>query len=492
MSYADMREFMDALAATGEMITVDAEVDWNLEIGAITRRACEIGAPAVHFTKIKGYPEGYSILGGPLAGGTRNIFSRVAIALELDPDLSYQELLAEFGRRINHPIKPYQVATGPCKENILLGKEVNLFKFPAPYIHEGDGGRYLDTLGITITQDPDSAWVNWGVYRQMIHTKNRLGGTVNPFQHIGMMYYQKYEPRGIPMPFAVALGTDPTCMIAGSVAVPAGVNEADIAGGLRGEPIQLVKCETNELLVPATSEIVLEGVIMPRERWDEGPFGEATGYRASPRMPRPVFRVECITHRNNPILPLSNTGVPVDETDTLNHGLSYVVTLVESFKSAGLPVTGIYSPPEMIGNMLVVCVKKDHPGIAHEVASVLRSSKVGVFFPYLVVCDDDIDATRLDQVLHAVVTKCHPKRGIEILNPVPSHPLQPFLDLEDRRWARGASMTMDCTWPTEWDIERHVPPRISFEQTYPQAVKEKVIQGWSEVYGLTEQPGVWE
>src|SRR5205814_3011032 len=127
----------------------------------------------------------------------------------------------------------------------------------------------------------------------------------------------RYEARGVDMPYAIFFGGCPTGAMVGSMQMPAGVSEATIAGGLRRQPLELVKCETNDLLVPATSELVIEGHVRPYERWDEGPFGEATGYRASPRMPRPVFRVDCITYRNHPILPVSCAGTELDDCETL-------------------------------------------------------------------------------------------------------------------------------------------------------------------------------
>lgn len=254
MAYYDLREFMEACEKAGEMVTIDREVDWNLEAGAISRRICEIGAPMAHMTNIRGTADGMSILGSPISKGWHSDFSRVALALEMDPLTPYEVLFDEFIKRLSHEIRPMEVATGPCKENIIRGEDINLFNFPAPYLHEGDGGRYINTFGVTCAKDPDSDWVNWGVYRHMIHKKSILGGIVNPFQHIGMLYYQKYEARGNDMPFTIFFGGCPSGAMIGSMAIPAGETEASVAGGLRRAPMQLVKAETNDLLVPATAE----------------------------------------------------------------------------------------------------------------------------------------------------------------------------------------------------------------------------------------------
>ena len=491
MAFYDLRDFMESCDKAGELVTIDKEVDWNLEVGAISRRICEIGAPMAHMTNIRGVSNGASVLGSPFSKGWRTDFARVALALEIDPDASYHTLMDEFVQRMANPIRPLQVADGPCKENIITGKDINLFAFPAPYLHEGDGGRYIDTFGVTATKDPDSDWTNWGVYRHMIHKKSIMGGIVNPFQHVGMIYYQKYEARGNVMPYSIFFGGCPTSAIIGSMSVAAGVSEAEIAGGLRREPLPLVKCETNDLLVPATAELVIEGHVQPQERWDEGPFGEATGYRASPRMPRPVFRVDCITHRNNPILPISCAGTDLDECEILHSVFSKTSGIRRELENAGLPVTAAYSPPGLKGGLLIVSVEKGRPGIADQVVAAVRGSKTGVFFQYVMVIDDDADATDYAEALHAAMTKCHPELGLQIFGLSPGHPLIPFLDLHDKMHARGASLTIDATTPVDDAANTATPRRQSFGQAFPETLRSKVLAGWDGKYGLPSEPGRW-
>ncbi|MBI4319437.1 MAG: UbiD family decarboxylase [Chloroflexi bacterium] len=484
MAYDDVREYMVALEQWGELVRIEAEVDWNLEVGAVMRRSCEIGTPSAHFKKIRGYGPEHSIFGPPLNRGSITMWSKVAIAMELDPETPYDQLQREYMRRVSSPIKPYQVATGPCKENVCYGKDVNLFQFPAPYLHEGDGGRYLVTWGFTVTKDPDSDWTNWGVYRQMVHTRNRTGGVVWPQQHNGMMYYRKFEPRNEPMPFATVIGGDPICTMAGTIAFPAGVNEADMAGGLRREPVQLVKCETSDLLVPATAEIVIEGVMMPRERWDEGPFGEYSGYRASPRMPRPVYRVLCVTHRDNPILTANCEGIPITESHLACQSLGTCAEALLALRQAGIPVKDAYVPPHGVGNGIVIIVDKKYAGIAHEVASAAQATKGGFRYLHILVCDDDIDVHDLNQIMHAFVTKCVPRRGVQQKDFSVGWGLVPFLDLHERQYAKGFTAAYDCTWPIEWDRYSEVPPKASFGQTYPAELRNQVVANWTTKYGM--------
>src|SRR3990172_6744636 len=310
MALKDLRDFIEVLDKAGHLVKVKQEVDWNLGVGAITRRACELQERAMLFEKVKDAP-GVRIMGAPCA-----TYARMALAMGMDADAPVKDIVKEFDKRIANPIKPMLVSSGPCKENIIKGNDINLFKFGAPMVHDGDGGRYISTWHAIVTRDLDSSWVNWGMYRQMIHNETMMGGILLPFQHIGRIY-QKYEKANKPMPFATVIGTEPLCAVASVLSPGVGVNEVDLAGGLREEPVDLVKCETVDLEVPAHAEIVIEGHVLPGVRVDEGPFGEYTGYSSAPRRPQCVYEVSCITHRHNPILTLSNMGVPVDDSDVV-------------------------------------------------------------------------------------------------------------------------------------------------------------------------------
>jgi len=345
-------------------------------------------------------------------------------------------------------------------------------------VHEGDGGRYLGTWGLVATRDLDTPWVNWGLYRLMIHDRHHMGTQMNPFQHIGMMFFGKYEPKGLEMDFAAAFGGDPLLTLAAGMDYGLGKDEADLAGGLRGAPVELVPCETVDLAVPAQAEIVVEGKFLPGVRLDEGPFGEYTGYRTAPRAPRPVCRVTAITYRQNPILPISCLGIPVDDGHVLL-SLSFTISLKRTLREQGFPVRDIYIPPECVGHMVIVSVEARYSNIASQLASAIWGSKIGVFTCYVLVVDADVDIFNMPQVLHALVTKCHPGRGIRVMPQMPGHPLMPFANEEERLWGKGASVLFDCTWPLEWPRETEVPFKISFDSAYSQAVRERVVANWS-------------
>lgn len=484
MAIKDLREYISSLEDEGELLRIQKEVDWNLEVGAIIRKSYDLKAKAPLFEKIKDYPEGYRILGAPAGVSSKpnRFYARVAISLEMRPDSSYEEITEEYLNRKKNPIKPIVISEGACKEEVQIGEEVDLFKLPAPYIHEGDGGRYISTWHAIITRDPDSEWVNWGMYRQMIHSKNTLGGLMHPNQHVGLHYYE-YEKQNRPMEFAVAIGTEPITPIVAATMLPVGVNEADVIGALRKEPLDLVKCETVNLYVPAHSEIVFEGVVFPNERKDEGPFGEYTGYRVSERAPRPVYHVKAITHRKNPVLPVSCMGVPIDDSAAIMP-LVQSAEILECVRNQGFPVRMVYSPPEGVSHMVFVSTKVPYPNYSSHLANAIWGSAFGKGTHFLLIVDDDVDVTNREEVIWAMATRCHPYKGIHRDTQGIGHPLLPFLSIEERRNCLGAKVLFDCTWPKEWPKEA-IPVKASFDVLWPGQMQQKVLKNWKG-YGYDE------
>ncbi|MCZ6623670.1 MAG: UbiD family decarboxylase [Deltaproteobacteria bacterium] len=489
MAIQDLRDFLDLLDRHGELQRIKEEVDWNLEMGAITRHCYDIGAPAALFENIKGYSDGYRALGAPMGTSSKpghSLYARTALALGLGPETPVKEIMQSYLKRKETPIKPIVVKSGPCKENILLGKDVDLLKFPVPLIHGGDGGRYIGTWNTVITKDPDSPWVNWGMYRLMVHDRNTMGCLFPMQQHIGQMY-QKYEAKNLPMPAAVAIGGQPVIPIVSCVPLPPFVNEVDIAGALQGDPIPLVKCETVDLEVPATAEIVLEGVVLPNERKTEGPFGEYMGYESGKASPKPVFRVDAITYRNNPILPFSNMGMPIHEGQTAT-ALIKGAEIYSELKKLGLPVKGVYCPPYAVGHMAVISTETPFINFAKRVAHAVWATKPGLFTYYIVVVDADVDPTNMNEVLHAITTKCHPVNGIHPVSHIPGFPvLLPFLPAKERLLGDAAGVILDCTWPKDWPPET-IPVKATLENLWPKEIREKVLGKW-ERYGFKRRDG---
>jgi 4-hydroxy-3-polyprenylbenzoate decarboxylase len=474
MPYSELREFLSRLEEIRDLVRVQRAVDWDLEAAAIARRATELQAPVPLFENVKDYPN-HRLCGDFLA-----TFQRMALALDLSSDASFREILEAFLKKGEHPIKPNRVSSGPCKEVVSLGDEVDLLKLPVPMVHGTDGGRYLGTLNVGMCKDPDSDWVNWGMYRLMVHDRDSLGILISPQQHAGTIF-RKYEALNEPMPYVSAIGLDPAIQIGAASGIPYGQTEADFIGGLRGKPLELVRAETCDLLVPATAEIVIEGEILPKVRKAEGPFGEYQGYSVSGSMPRPIFKVKAITHRKNPILTMVCEGMPV----TMGHTVANLTAVAEvwsDLRRQGMPVIGIYSPPEAVKDLIIVSTQTPFSGIAQRIATIVWANKGGVNYSKVMVVNEDIDPTDTGAVIHAFAARCHPQRGIHVMPNTQNVPLTPYLNRQERRLGRGANVLFDCTWPLDWDKDE-LPTKSSFDSIFSKEIQQKVLANWKE-YGF--------
>ncbi len=476
MAFVDNRDFIESLGKTGDLVRIGQEIDWDLEVGAIVRRACEQREAAPFFERIKGYPDGFRIFGAPLATERR-----LAISMGLNPDSPalFKEIQEEYELRTRRRIKPVVVSRAPCKENVVLGKDVDLFLFPAPLIHDGDGGRYLGTWHMLVTKDPESDWTNWGMYRLMVYNRKILTSNCESYTHLNIIK-AKYEQQNTPMPIAVAIGVDPISSLASATQLGIGRSEADYASALRQEPVQLIKCETNDLLVPAHAEIVLEGELLQNVNIPEGPFGEYPGYRSSARELQVAYKINAVTYRNNPILTMSCMGMPVDDSGIVM-GLTTSVAIKKHLLRHGVPVTDVHVPPETSSTLVIVGVKRHYSNIASVVSNVIFST--GRAAQKVIIVDSDVDVFNLNEVLHALATKCHPVRGTRISDREATIQFMPFLSPEERKWRKGAAIAFDCTWPNEWSEKTDIPPRMSFNEAYPEKVRKKIVGDWK-TYGF--------
>jgi phenylphosphate carboxylase alpha subunit len=487
--YEDLREEIAAWEEAGELVRIQSTVDWDLEVGAITRRGCELGQgravrdggqPALLFENIKGYPKGYRILGNSVGS-----FKRAAIvAGHPNPDNPVRELRSDlqdiYLRGLEHPVKPVIVDQAPCKENKAFGDECDLLKFPSPIIHEGDGGRYICSWHLVATMDKLSSWMNWGMYRIMVLDQKTLVGSMSPASHGATMYHTQYEPANEPMPFAIAIGTDSLSMLAACNPIPHGISEVDVVGGWRQQPLRVIKCETNDLLVPASAEIVIEGVIPPNKRASEGPFAEYTGYGGGVSVPRPVYEVSCITWRDDPILVMSNMGMPVHDGNVFP-AMGYEGAIKKALHDAGIQVSGVNLAPEYASCLVVISAKVTGPRMANRIMAIVNTIPMAKWIYKFIICDEDVDVFNLDEVLHAWITKCHPERDTWV-NYQPGNPLCPYVDHNERQKMTAPSVMYDCTTPFDWSPE-DVPTRASFEKIYPRSIQDKVLKNWAS-YGL--------
>ncbi len=216
------------------------------------------------------------------------------------------------------------------------------------------------------------------------------------------------------------------------------------------EHVELVKCETVDLMVPATSEIVIEGEIRPGETMDEGPFGEYTGYVATLRGPRPVIHVKAVTYRNNPILTMSCEGVPTTETHAIM-SIAKAAEFLEVLRAHGLPVTGVCPFAEAGQLLTAVAVKVPYANVAADIARIIWSTRLGRTLPSIIVVEDDVNPFNLAEVIHALASKCHPYRGIVKLEHDVGSLYMPWANGYERKHLVGAKTYFDCTWPLDWD-----------------------------------------
>jgi UbiD family decarboxylase len=490
-----LREYLDALSEIGELQPIDTQVDWNLEIGAICRRCYETGAAAPLFNRIRDIQDGFRVLGAP-AGISHQpglYLSRIALSLGLDPRSTAREIVDSLVRaRERTLVPPVVVETGPCKENVLKGEAVDLLRLPAPLLHEGDGGRYLNTFGVIVARTPNGKWTNWSIARIMILDRNRMAGIVAPNQHIGMIRKQ-WADEGKDMPFALALGCEPFIPFVGGMPLPANLSEGDYVGAHFGEAIEVVRCETVKLEVPATAEIVVEGYLSRDQEAPEGPMGEYAGYLwTGPPSPKPVYNVTALTFRNDPILPISVAGEPIEEDHTA-WGIPNAAEIVYELRAAGLPAAMAWTPFESANHWYVITVDLDwrettgfgSAELCREIGKVLFQSKAGMGTPKYLVFNNDIDPSNLAEVTWAFATRNHPgPLGEVVFEGAGTNPLVAFLRDDEKMSMSTTKVIYNCLPPDEW--EGRLPKRSSFKAAYPSLLQEKVLKNWR-VYGFKDR-----
>jgi len=484
MAYNDMREWIDTLEKEGELARVKKEVNWNLEIGGMLREVCDKNGPALLLEDIKDYKDTACT---KLFTGSLGTTARLALMLGLPKDTSYIKLIQVWRERCKKPIKPVVVDSGPCKENILKGDDVDLFQFPTPHWSKFDAGRYIGTYHGVITKDPDTGWENMGMYRQVIHDKNSTSMSVAQGQHI-WMHWRKYRRKSQNVPLAVAIGGDPLMPAVSQTPVPEYVDEWDIMGALRQKPVELVKCETVDLRVPASSEIVLEGELITDVKTfkNDGPFAEYTGYYGGPSQ-RPVFKVNCVTYRNNPIFQGTMTGKPILEDHRVS-GLSHSAMLWDMLDERMPGITAVNNDPSTAYPNLIVAIDNSFYGqvqmVAANIWGWMGSHQIG---KNIIVCDSDIDIYNLSQVFWALAYRVDPTEDI-IQYPHWIHALDPIVHPDLKRLGPGGNEGTKLLIDATKSIRRPRSDKLFGERfakvAYPDEDTMKLVRArWGE-YGL--------
>lgn len=480
MAYKDLRHFIKTLEERNLLKRISVEVDPVLEIAEINDRVVKAGGPALLFEKPKGsnFPCVVNLFGS---------FERMKLALEVqDLDEIGQRMLEfidfEVPTNLIQKLKqlpklkrladflPKYVKDGPCKD-VIIKDEPSLDILPVLKTWPQDGGRFI-TLPLVFTKDPETGERNCGMYRMQVYD-SRTTGMHWHMHKDGARHYRKAEKMGKRLEVAVALGSDPAVIYSATAPLPEGIDEMLLAGFLRQSPVEMVKCETVDLEVPANAEIVIEGYCEPGERRLEGPFGDHTGYYSLPDY-FPVFHVTCITHRKGAIYPATIVGKPPMEDCFIAKAterifLPLIKKQLPEIVDMNLPIEGVFH------NLAIVSIDKRYPGHARKVMYALWGMGQMAFTKMIVVVDSWVNVHDLSEVLWRVGNNVDPKRDVVILE----GPLD-VLEHASALPAFGGKMGIDATkkWPSE-GFTRPWPDDIVMSEQ----IKRLVDERWKE-YGI--------
>jgi 4-hydroxy-3-polyprenylbenzoate decarboxylase len=460
VKYRDLRDFVAQLERMGELKRVGVEVDPRLEMTEICDRVLKAGGPAVLFER----PKGHTVpvlgnlfgtarrvalgMGADSVEALREVGKLLAFLKEPEPPQGFRDVIERWipiGREVLH-MAPKTLSSAPCQEIVWEGGDVDLGRLPIQTCWPGDAGPLI-TWGLVVTRGPQKKRQNLGIYRQQVIARDRVimrwlahrGGALDFRDHA------EANP-GAPFPVAVALGADPATILGAVTPVPDTLSEYQFAGLLRGARTEVVKCIGSDLEVPASAEIVLEGAIRPGETALEGPFGDHTGYYNEQER-FPVFAIERITMRREPIYHSTYTGKPPDEPAVL--GLALNEVFVPILRKQFPEITDFYLPPEGCSYRLAVAsMKKQYPGHAKRVMfgiwSFLRQF---MYTKIVVVVDDDVDVRDWKEVIWALTTRVDAARDVTIVDNTPID----YLDFASPVSGLGSKMGIDATnkWPVE-------------------------------------------
>ena len=485
MIYRDLRDFLAQLEARGELKRIAVEVDPRLEMTEIADRVLRAGGPALLFEK----PKGHTM---PVLANLFGTVKRVALGMGEDDPARLREVgkLLAYLKEPEPPkglrdawekwpvlkqvlnMAPKEVKGAPCQDIVWEGADVDLARLPIQHCWPGDVAP-LVTWGLTVTRGPHKKRQNLGIYRQQVIGRNKLimrwlahrGGALD------FREFQQANP-GQPFPVAVALGADPATILGAVTPVPDSLSEYQFAGLLRGAKTEVTQCLGSDLQVPASSEIVLEGVIHPNETALEGPYGDHTGYY-NEQETFPVFTVERITLRRDPIYHSTYTGKPPDEPAILGVALNevFVPLLQKQFPE----ITDFYLPPEGCSyRMAVVSMKKSYPGHAKRVMfGVWSFLRQFMYTKFILVTDDDVNVRDWKEVIWALTTRVDPARDTLLVENTPID----YLDFASQVSGLGSKMGIDATnkWPGETAREWGTPIVMDA------AVKARVDAMWKDL-----------
>ena len=484
MRFKDLREYIRFLEEKGDLRRITVPVSHELEMTEIADRVIKSGGPALLFENVIGFdiPVLINMFGSQQrmawALGVDNLDAVVdrvqgLLGLMHGPPQGLLNKLRTLGQLVHlGSFQPKTANSGPCQEVVLQGDEVDLYRFPILKCWPLDGGPFI-TLPLVITKDPETGIQNYVIYRMQVYDKQTTGMHWQTHK-VGSHHYRLSHELGLEkLDVAVALGGDPATIWTGSAPLPPDMDEMAVAGFLREEAVELVKAKTNDLLVPAQAEIVLEGYVTPGEEREEGPFGDHTGYY-SMEDPYPVFHVTCITHRKDPIYPASIVGRPPMEDYYMGKVtervfLPMIRLILPEVVDINMPAEGVFH------NLVIVSVKKEYPGQARKVISGLWGLGLMSLTKTIVAVDHFVDVQNLSEVAWRVAANINPATDVFFT----TGPLDD-LDHATPTPKFGSKMGIDATEKTILEGRtREWPPEIAMSQE----IKDLVEGRWGE-YGF--------
>ncbi|HEU4344159.1 MAG TPA: UbiD family decarboxylase [Candidatus Binatia bacterium] len=480
----DLRDWLKRVEEMGDLVRVTQPVSCDEEMSAIGYLVAKQNpSPAILFDSVKGFEKSpfkarllWNILGPSLR--------RIALTMEEPPETSTVELIRRVKDKLKHRTLPREVPQSQAGfyENTLKDDKIDLTELPVPKHWPLDGGRYAGTADVVITRDPDSGYLNVGTYRMMLQGKKEVGLYLSPGKDARLHITRSWQ-MGKPVEVAAAWGIDPLFMVVGSQTFPKNVSEYEFLGGVKGEPIPVVKGKTTDLLLPANAEFVIEGIIKPNSVKSEGPFGEFPGYYGRPEAGCPLVEITAIHYRNNPIL---TNALMADYPSNEQSGFFSIIRsarIWDDLDKLGVPgIQGVYAHPAGAGGfgMTVISLEQRYAGHAAQTLALAAQVPGGAYYTkWIIAVDEDVDPTDMDQVIWAMSSRCNPIDDIDILRNTWSTWLDPTQNPPEKRPYGSKALINACK-------EHRYLPVFSKRTALRKEIYDKVVAEWKKL-GLPGQ-----
>ena len=484
MGYRNLREFIDFLESQNELHYIDVSVNRDLEISEITDRAVKSGGPALYFRNV----EGFSI---PIVTNIFGTHQRMAWALGVESSEELTQKVRDILGIVKTPpeslfdklkilkdmadlakTQPKTISSGPCQEVVKMGLEADLNSLPHLKCWPDDGGRFI-TLPLVISRDPKSGKRNVGTYRMQVYDSHTAGMHWQSHK-VGASHYRTGELQNLEkLEVAVALGADPTTMWTGALPLPPDMDEIAVSGVISNSSVQMVKCKTIDLEVPAHAEMILEGYVVPGELREEGPFGDHTGYY-SLEDDYPVFHLTAITHKKDPVYPATVVGRPPSEDFFMGKAVERL--MLPALQLTLPEVVDINMPAEgVFHNLVIVSMKKEYPGHTRKVMNAIWGLGLMMLAKGIIIVDENVNVQDLSEVAWRVSSNINPNTDLVITEgPVDD------LDHSSPTPKYGSKLGIDATRKTEMDGRKRIwPPDVVMSEE----MKSQVSNRWAQ-YGF--------